>query len=398
MFSFFFTETATVTATVEEPTIGNPIFIAPLTSSQADEEISITSSSDPFSTTTTEGGSDRNGPTLSTTTEVDSNSRSGPLSTTTDSEVGSDTANDYKRRHKIIVLATGVGLGTIVLLSMAIACISIMKCIQARSANQRKCNNIEEPQTDSAISSSSGILLHENTAYRKMMNKWSETLSTEGGKISDIKQLQQNTFNSDHNLEVVGHETSTFTQEKSEPCSAQPQHINCNDSSMIVVQENTAYKKSTNSRDNTVTVVASKTTSTVQERNRDVNQCANSSGSGIIVVHKNTAYKKSTNKGDTAVAGYETMDEMDKQVVMQLKLNQAYGLQGESQGGRESVYSGNYEMLTCESAHDHGGRARGGVDQHSTLAKPVVYHDDMLSRQQQRTNREDNEHSYDYVI
>jgi hypothetical protein len=363
-----------------------------LTSSQADEEISTTSSSDPVSTTTTEGGSDRNVPTLSTTTEVDSNSRSGPLSTTTDSEVGSDTANNYKRRHKIIVLATAVGLGTIMLVSMAIACISIMKCIQARSANQRKCNNIEEPQTDSAISSSSGILLHENTAYRKMMNKWSETLSTEGRKNSDIKQLQQNTFNSDHNLEVVGYKTSTFTQEQSKPGSAQPQHINCNDSSVIVVQENTAYKKSTNSRDN-----ASKTTSTVQERDLDANQRANSRTSGPgIVVHKNTAYKKSTNKGDT-VAGYETMDEMDKQV-MQLNLNQAYGLQGESQGGRESIYAGNYEMLTCESTHDHrggGDRAHGGVDQHSTLAKPVVY--DVMS-QQQRTNLEDNEHSYDYVI
>ena len=157
-----------------------------------------------------------------------------------------------------------------------------------------------------------------------------------------------------------------------------------------MVQENTAYKKSTNSRE----IIAYESTSIKENRGSESPWCANSSE---IVVHKNTAYKKSTNGGDT-VAGYKTMDEIDKQV---MQLNQAYGLQGESQEGRasrrERVSAGDYETMTGDSAYDHSGGAHRGVDKYSTLqlAEPVVY--DSLS-QQQSTNLEDNEHSYDYVI
>lgn len=381
--SSFFTETATDSETVEEPTVGNTMFIAqgstskenatattivtdPLISSQPDGEMSTMS---------------RNGP-LSTRDEVSSD-RNSLLSTTTDDS--SDTANTKEPRDKIILIihiATGVGIGAIVLLSMAVACIGILKCMQAKSANGRRSDDIEKPTI--VISSSTGMLLQENTAYRK--NRWSETLSTEGGENSDIKQLQ-NASNSD-NL-VVGYETiSTEEQFESKLDSAQQQD-NFN-SNAIVVQENTAYKKSTSSRE----IVAYESTSTEQNRGSESHQCANSSR---IVVHKNTAYKKSTNGGDT-VAGYETMDEIDEQV---MQLNQAYGLQGESQEGRasrrERVSAGDYETMTGDSAYDHSGGAHRGVDKHSTLqlAEPVVY--DSLS-QQQSTNLEDNEHSYDYVI
>ena len=313
-------------------------------------------------------------------------SNSGPLSTTTD--YSSDTANAKEPRDKIILIihiATGVGIGAIVLLSIAVACIGILKCMQARSARcDERCDDVEKPQI--TISSSTGMLLQENTAYRMLMNRWSETQSTEGGKNSqnDIKQLQ-NASNSDNLTE--GYEIiSTKEQFESKLDGAQQQDNF--DSNTIVVQENTAYKKSTSSRE----IVAYESTSTEQNRESDSHQCANSSG---IVVHKNTAYKKSTH--DT-VAGYETMDEINEQV---MQLNQAYGLQEESQKGRanqrEHVSAGNYETMTGDSACYHGGGAHGVVDEHSTLqqAEPVDY--DSLS-QQQSTNLEDNEHSYDYVI
>ena len=312
-------------------------------------------------------------------------SKSGPLSTTTD--YSSDTANTKEPRDKIILIihiATGVGIGAIVLLSIAVACIGILKCMQARSARcDERCDDVEKPQI--TISSSTGMLLQENTAYRMLMNRWSETQSTEGGKNSqnDIKQLQ-NTFNSDNFM--VGYETiSTEEQFESKFHSAQQQDNF--DSSTIVVQENTAYKKSTSSRE----IVAYESTSTEENRGSESHQCTNSSE---IAVQKNTAYKMSTHGGDT-VAGYETMDEQ----VMQL--NQAYGLQEESQEGRanrrERVSAGDYETMTGDSAYYHGGGAHRVVDKHSTLqqAKPVDY--DSLS-QQQSTNLEDNEHSYDYVI
>ena len=360
-------------STSTENTIATPLVTDP---SQTNGEMSTMSRNGPLSTGD-EVGSDRSSP-LSITTDVSSD-RDGPSLLTI-----TDTKEPRDKIILIIHIVTGVGIGAIVLLSIAVACIGILKCMQARSANRRKCNDIEKPQI--AISSSTGMLLQESTAHRKLINRWSETLSTEGGKNSDIKQLQ-NTSNSD-NL-VVGYETiSTEEQFESKLDSAQQQDNF--DSSMIVVQENTAYKKSTSSR----VIVAYESTSTEQNKGSESHQCANSSK---IVVHKNTAYKKSTNSGDT-VAGYETMDEIDEQV---MQLNQAYGLQGESQEGRasrrERVSAGDYEMMTGDSAYYHGGGAHGGVDKHSTLqlAKPVVY--DSLS-QQQSTNLEDNEHSYDYVI
>ena len=383
---FFFTETTTTDSeTAEKPTLlitqsststenatGTTIVTDPLTNSQADEA--------EMSTTVT--------------------SKSGPLSTTTD--YSSDTANTKEPRDKIIHIATGVGIGAIVLLSIAVACIGILKCMQARSARcDERSDDVEKPQI--VVSSSTGILLQENTAYRMLMNRWSETQSTEGEKNSqnDIKQVQ-NASNSD-NL-MVGYETiSTEEQFESKLNSAQQQdHF---DLSMIVVQDNTAYKKSTSSRE----IVTYESTSTRQNKGTESHQCANSSeivvhknaaykksthGGDTIVVHKNTAYKKSTHGGDT-VAGYETMDEQ----VMQL--NQAYGLQEESQEGRayrkECVSAGDYETMTGDSACYHGSGAHGVVDKHSTLqqAEPVDY--DLLS-QQQSTNLKDNEHSYDYVI
>ena len=388
--SFFFTETTTTDSeTAEEPTLlitqsststenatGTTIVTDPLTNSQADEA--------KMSTTVT--------------------SKNGPLSTTTD--YSSDTANTKEPRDKIIHIATGVGIGAIVLLSIAIACIGILKCMQARSARcDERSDDVEKPQI--VVSSSTGILLQENTAYRMLMNRWSEAQSTEGGKNSqtDIKQLQ-NASNSD-NL-MVGYETiSTEEKFESKLDSAQQQQDNF-DSRTIVVQENTAYKKSTSSRE----IVTYESISTGKNRGTESHQCANSSeivvhknaaykksthGGDTIVVHKNTAYKKSTHGGDT-VAGYETMDETDEQV---MQLNQAYGLQGESQEGRasrrERVSAGDYETMTGDSANYHGGGAHGVVDKHSTLqqAEPVDY--DSLS-QQQSTNLEDNEHSYDYVI
>ena len=355
----------TETDTLEEPTIETTIFTTsnaaenntttvtdPLTSSEAHKEMRTMTGNEPFSTTT---------------------------------DGSSDVVNTNEPRDKIILvihIVAGVGIGTVALLGIVVACIGlvgIMKCMQARSAKGRRSDDIEEPQI--VISSSNGTLLQENTAYSKLMNGWStdttgyETLSTEGGRNTDTEQ-PQNTSNSDDI--TVGYET-TSTEEQE---STQPQ--DSSDSSGIVVQKNTAYKKSTNTGD----IVGYETTSTVQNRDTDVNQCANSSG---IAVHKNTAYKKSTNSGDT-VTGYETMDEIVEQV---MQLNQAYGFQGESQEGTDSINSGDYETMTGDSAYDYSGQTHGGVDKKSTLAEPVTY--DVLINQQ-HTSSEDCEHSYDYII
>ena len=363
---------------MEEPTVGNTLLIAQ-SSTSTESATAIKIVTDPLTNSQADEAE------MSTTVT----SKNGPLPTTTD--YSSDTANTKEPRDKIILIihiATGVGIGAIVLLSIAVACIGILKCMQARSArSDERCDDVEKPQI--AISSSTGMPLQENIAYRMLMNRWSETQSTEGGKNSqtDIKQLQ-NASNSD-NL-MIGYETISIKEQFESKLDSAQQQDNFN-SSAIVVQENTAYKKSTSSRE----LVAYESTSTEQNRGSESHQCANSSE---IVVHKNAAYKKSTHGGDT-VAGYETMDEIDNEQVMQL--NQAYGLQGESQEGRasrrERVSAGDYETMTGDSAYYHGGGAHRVVDKPSTLqqAKPVDYNS--LS-QQQSTNLEDNEHSYDYVI
>ena len=147
-----------------------------------------------------------------------------------------------------------------------------------------------------------------------------------------------------------------------------------------MIQENTAYKKSTSSRE----LVAYESTSTKKNRVSDSHQCANSSR---IVLHKNTAYKKSTSGGD-AVAGYETMDEIVEQV---MQLNQAYGFQKEE---TESVDAGNYETMTDDSVYDNGSQtARGG----DTLDEPVTY-DVLIQKQHTSLSLADSEHSYDYII
>ena len=415
LFFYFLIETATL----EEPTIGDTIFTAlnstehtattvtgPSTSSQAHEDMRIMTRSERFSTTT-EGSS-------------------GLV----------NTSEPQDKKILIIHIVAGVGIGTIVLIGIVVTCISlvgIMKCMQARSTKGRS-DDIEEPQvvisssngtllqentaytksmnswstdttcsdyetmsTEESIrrntehiqvvsSNSNGTLLQENAAYRKLMNSWSadttgyETLSTDEGRNFDSEQ-PQNTSNSDD--KVVGYEIMS-TKEQSKPDSTQPQ--DSSDSNGIVVQENTAYNKSTNSRD----IVGYETTSTVQDRDTNINQCSNSSG---IVIHKNTAYKKSTNSWDT-VTGYETMDEIVEQV---MQLNQAYGFQGESQEGTDSINSGDYETMTGDLAYDYGSQTHRGMDKKSTLAMAETVTYDVLI-QQQKTNPEDGEHSYDYVI
>ena len=297
-----------------------------------------------------------------------------PLSTTTEESSGLVNTNEPQDKKILIIhIVAGVGISTIALIGIVVACIGlvgIMKCMQARSAKGRQ-SDTEQPQL--VISSSNGILLQENTAYRKSMNGWStdttgyETLSTEGGRNPDTENISKSD-------EMVGYETMS-TKEQSKPDSTQPQ--DSSDSSGIVMQENTAYKKSTKSGDR-------------QNKDANTNQCTNSSG---IAVHKNTAYKKSTNSGGT-VTGYETMDEIVEEV---MQLNQAYGFQGESQEGINSINTGDYETMTGDSAYDYGSQAHRGVDKKSTMAmaQPVTY--DVLI-QQQNIIPEDGEHSYDYVI
>ena len=354
-------------ATSEEPTIRNPIF---------------TASNDAENTTTTVTDS-----LTSSEVEVRTTTRSNPLSTTTDDS--SALVNTSEPRDELIFIihiVAGVGIGTIALLGIVVTCIGlvgIMKCMQARSAKERQ-SGIEQPEV--VISSSNGTLLQENTAYRKLMSSWStdttgsgyETLSTEEGRNCDAEQLQ-NTSSSNGN--AAGCET-TSTEEQPEPESTQPQESS--DSSGIVVQENTAYKKSTNSGE----IVGYDTTLTVEIQDTNLNRCANSTG---IAVYKNTAYKKSTNSED-AVMGYETMDEIVEQV---MQLNQAYGFQGEAQKEMESMDAGDYEMMTGDSVYDFGNQIHREVDKNTTLAETVTY--DVLI-QQQHTNPEDSEHSYDYVI
>lgn len=359
-----------------------------------------------------------------------------PLSTTTDDSSGLVNTNDSEPRDKLVLIihiVTGVGIGVLVLLGLVITCIGlvgIMKCRQARLAKgRRRAHDKEEPQivvpcsngmllqentayrklmtswsTDTTssdqettltlsdvnseqpqaiCSNSNRILLQDNTAYRKMMNSWStettgyETLSTDGRRNSDIEQLQ----NTSNNF-VVGYET-TLTDASD---GTQPQDTT--DSNRIVVHKNTAYKKSTNSRE----IVTYESTSMVQDRDTNTNQSASFSG---IVVHKNTAYKKSTRRLGDTVAGYETMDEIFEEA---MQPNQAYGFQGESQEGRESDNAGDYETMTGDSMYDlHGGQTQRGMVKNSTVAmgEPVTY--DVLT-QQQKTNPEDSEHSYDYIL
>ena len=192
-----------------------------------------------------------------------------------------------------------------------------------------------------------------------------ETLSTDGRRNSDIEQLQQNAYNSDDL--VAGYETST--EEQSKPYSTEPQ-ANSN-SSMIVVQENTAYKKSISSME----LVAYESISIEEIRGSESHQCANSSG---IEVHKNTAYKKSISGGD-AVAGYETMDEIVEQVT---QLNQAYET--------ENVDAGDYETITGDSMYDYGSQSARRGD---TMDEQVAYDDVLIQKQHTSLSLADSEHS-----
>ena len=194
-------------------------------------------------------------PSTSSEVEVRTTTRNNPLSTTT--EGSSALVNTSEPRDKIIFIihiAAGVGIGTIALLGIVVACIGlvgIMKCKQARSAKGRQ-SDTEQPQV--VISSSNGTLLQENSAYRKLMNSWStdttgsgyETLSTKEGRNFDTK-LPQNTSNSNDNDNMVGSET-TSTEEQSKPDSTYTQPQDSSNSSGIVIQENTAYKKSNKER------------------------------------------------------------------------------------------------------------------------------------------------------
>ena len=170
-----------------------------------------------------------------------------------------------------------------------------MKCIQVRSAKGRN-SNIEQPEV---VSSSNGTLLQENTAYR---NNWStdtigsgyETLSTEEGRHSDTEQLHTISNSND----IMIRSESTQTQDSS-------------DSSGIVTQENTAYRKST--------------------------------------------------KGQVDIV----------------------------------VNDGHHETMTDDSAYDYSNPIHRDVDKNSTLAEAVTY--DVLI-QQQHTNPEYSEHSYDYIV
>ena len=352
------------------------------------------------------------------------------LSATTDDSGSGLIDTESDKLVLIIHIVAGVGIGVLVLLGLIVACIGlvgIMKCMQARMAKGRRSENIEEPQI--IISSSNGTLLQENTAYKKFTTNWSmdemmlteestescknseqpqcqvissnsngtllynndaystvtttlswttdmtgyETLSTDGRRNSDIEQLQQNASNSD----VTGYETTT--EEQSKPYSTEPQATS--NSNAIVVQENTAYKKSSSSRE----LVAYESTSTEKNRGSDGHQCANSSG---IEVHKNTAYKKSTSGGD-AVAGYETIDEIVEQV---MQLNQAYGLQKEE---TESVDAGDYETMTGDSMYDYGSQSARRGD---TQDEQVTYDDVLIPKQHTSLSLVDSEHSYDYII
>lgn len=325
----------------------SPVTMAPSTSSQAHEETRSTTRTDPH-LTTTEGGSH-----IVNTNEPKD--------------------NDTLKIH----IATGITalLGVIVI---CIGLVSIMKCIQAKSAKGgQTATGTEQPQV--VVSSSNGALLQENTVHRKLMASWSsEKIGYEGGRNCNSEQWQ-NTSNSDHHVMVTmptkehsKHDDGTEPQDKP-------------DSSGIVVQENTAYERSTDSVD----TATQETTSSVQNTDIDVNQCSTSSSG--IAVHKNTAYKKSTNGGDT-VAEYEVMDETDEQVMQQ---NQAYGFQGESQEGTESANAGDYETMTGDSVYDYGSQTNGREDEKTTPAEPVMYD---MPIQQQNTNPEDSEHSYDYII
>ena len=335
--AFIFTETP------EEPTIvvNDILTTTKLNEAENDETTTMDLLTEP--TTVTAGNHTR-----STTTE------GGPdLITTNQMQPGGGRGIS----NNIIHIAVAVGIGVTALLALVVSCVCvacITKHIQARSTKGKK-SDAEQPQIVS--SNSNGILLQDNTAYRESTasNTWDivgyEIMSIEDKRRSDTERAQ-----------------------------------NSSNSNEIVVQQNTAYKKSTNNGD----IVGYETIPNEDQRRSDTNQAQNSSHSTSgIVVQQNTAYKKSTNNG--ALTRYETMVEMAEQV---MRLNQAYGLQGESYYDRMvSLNAGDYDRLTGNIPYAHN-QMRRDLEKILNSAVPVTHE---LQSQQQETNPEDNEHPYDYI-